>query len=79
MKYLIIILVFLVGCSDTDLAGFSAIGNPGKIVCYSAGFKIFEGSSTGKIQTVLHSDGWQFKDALTGKLVRISGDCVIRN
>lgn len=40
---------------------------------------IYKGRSTGKIETEEQSDGWFFKDAQDNKLVRVSGDCVIRN
>jgi hypothetical protein len=56
-----------------------AYGKAGIITCYSAGKVIFEGKSTGIIQTVSSSDGWEFEDSATGKFIRISGDCVIQN
>lgn len=79
MKKLLVLALFLVGCSDTDVASFSAIGSPGEITCYSGEKITFQGKSTGKIQTVDKSDGWEFKDEATGKFIRVSGPCVIRN
>lgn len=79
MKTIFPILIFLAGCTDTDRASFAAIGNPGHIKCFSGGDVIFEGDSTGVIQTVSHSDGWEFKDEKTGKFIRVSGACVIQN
>lgn len=73
------IVLMLLGCSDTDLASMKSIGDPGHITCYSGGVVIFEGDSTGKIETETQSDGWKFMDVKTGRLVRVSGDCVIRN
>lgn len=79
MKYLLILTIFMLGCTDTDRAGLSALGNPGEIKCYSGTLLIFEGKSTGVIQTVENSDGWEFKDAVSGKLIRVTGACVIKN
>jgi len=58
-------LVALVGCTDTDMASFGALGRPGHITCYSGTLQIYDGTSTGKIQTVSQSDGWEFEDAAT--------------
>lgn len=79
MRIIIISILFLIGCTDTEKAAFSALGNSGTISCYSGGRLIFEGSSTGKIGTVSSSDGWEFKDRETGKFIRVSGDCLIQN
>jgi len=78
-KLFVIMSLFLMGCTDTDFASFSAIGNAAEITCYSGDKIIFEGKSTGRVQTVSHSDGWEFKDAATGKFIRVSGPCVIKN
>src|SRR5277367_3077140 len=81
MKKLLIAGISLValGCTDTNVASLMAYGSSGEIVCYSGGQVIYKGRSTGKIQTVTQSDGWEFKDASTGKFVRVSGACVIQN
>jgi hypothetical protein len=79
MKFAVLIVVFLTGCTDTEKAQWSALGTEGDIVCYSGGKEIYSGRSTGKIATVRNSDGWNFKDKTTGKLIRVSGDCVIIN
>ena len=72
-------LLLGIGCSDTDLASMKSIGDPGHIRCFSGGQVIYEGDSTGKIETETQSDGWKFMDAKTQRLVRVSGDCVITN
>lgn len=69
----------LLACTDAQVAQRSALGSPGHIICYSGGQIIYEGDSTGKILTEDRSDGWFFMDAKTKSLVRVSGDCVIRN
>ena len=76
---MITLFMLLIACSDTEIASFTALGDPGHITCYSGGQVIYDGDSTGKIQTVENSDGWEFMDAKTQRLVRVSGDCVIRN
>jgi hypothetical protein len=72
-------LLALLACSDTQLASWGAVGEPGHVTCYSGGQVIYDGDSTGKIESEQRSDGWLFMDATTKRLVRISGDCVIRN
>ncbi len=67
------------GCTDADMAQYSALGCPGHIVCYSANTVIYDGWASGKIATEEHSDGWYLRDAKTNELVRVSGACVIRN
>lgn len=79
MRLLILILVLLAGCTDAELASFGSYGSPGDVTCYSGGRVVYQGRSTGKIVTMHQSDGWQFKDAANGRLVRVSGDCVITN
>jgi hypothetical protein len=76
---MIVILLTLLACSDTEIASFKTLGDPGHITCYSGGQVIYDGDSTGKIATVERSDGWEFMDAKTDRLVRVSGDCLIRN
>ena len=73
------IIFLLIGCTDTDFASMKSLGDPGHITCYSGGQIIYEGDSTGVIETETKSDGWKFMDVKTGRLVRVSGDCVIRN
>ena len=75
----VIVALLLTACTDGRVARFSALGDAGDIVCYSGGQVIYTGSSTGKIAAEEQSDGWYFKDAKTGKLIRVSGDCVIQN
>ena len=71
--------LILAGCTDAEMAALGALGDSGTIICYSGGQVIYDGKSTGKILTETNSDGWLFRDAATHQLVRVSGDCVIRN
>ena len=81
MKSLILIAMVasLAACTDAKIKQFTTLGDPGEITCYSGGEVIYEGKSTGKINSEQHSDGWFFEDASTHKLIRVSGDCVIKN
>lgn len=72
-------IALLSACTDAEVARFSALGDRGTISCYSGGTLIYSGTSTGKISAEEGSDGWFLKDAKTGNLVRVSGDCVIQN
>lgn len=75
----ILIVVAIVGCTDAVRAQYTSIGSAGTITCYSGGKEIGRWTSTGKIATEEHSDGWFFQDASTSKLIRISGNCVVVN
>ena len=79
MRWIVLLLATLAACTAADLANITTLGSAGDITCYSGGQVIFTGRSTGKIATEQQSDGWRFVDAASGKLIRVSGDCVIRN
>lgn len=80
MKIVFIAALFaLVGCTDTTLSSFEALGKPGTINCWSGTQQIYSGRSTGKIMTVTNSDGWEFREAATGDFIRVTGACLIRN
>jgi hypothetical protein len=72
-------LLALLACTDAERAQHAAFGEPGHITCYSGGQVIYDGDSTGRIESEQRSDGWLFMDAKTRRLVRVSGDCVVRN
>lgn len=76
---IILLIIIIVSCTDATISNVTSLGSEAHIRCYSGGRLIFEGDSTGKLQTVSNSDGWQFKNKQTGKFIRISGDCVIEN
>lgn len=64
-------------CTDTAQASLGAYGTPATITCYSGGQAVFTARSTGRVMSSNQSDGWNFKDAMTGKFTRVSGDCVV--
>ena len=74
-----IAVLILSACTDAEMKQFATLGSPGEIVCYSGALEIYRGKSTGKIATEQGSDGWFFQEEGTGKLIRVSGACVIRN
>lgn len=74
-----LILVCGIACTNADWAQISTYGSSGEITCYSGGQVIYQGKSTGKIATEDGSDGWFFEEEGTKKLIRVSGDCIIKN
>lgn len=70
------ILMVLFGCGEQFRSMTGSVGTPASIVCYSAGTKIYEGTSTGKPTSEASSDGYWWVDSKTNKLVEISADCV---
>lgn len=75
----LLFVVLLIGCTDATVKQLTTLGSSGTITCYSGGKLIYEGQSTGKITTEQGSDGWYFEEKGSGKLIRVSGDCVIKN
>lgn len=68
--------LILCGCTDAQMAKWSALNSPQHIKCYSGGQLIYEGNSTGKILSEEHTDGYYFEDAETHKVVEVSADCI---
>lgn len=77
--WLLVGLFMLAGCQAADRAQFYAYGDDAFITCYSGGNVIYEGWSDGKLKAEEHSGGWYFMEKGTAHLVRVSGDCVVRN
>lgn len=71
------LLVFTVGCKSSTIAQFRSLGSRHHIVCYSGGKVILDANSPGNVSNQEHSDGYYFEDETTGKLVEVSGQCVI--
>jgi hypothetical protein len=72
-----IALLAITACTDTTAARWQALGAPGHVMCFSGGQKIFDDHSTGKIHNAEASDGYQFKSRTTGRLIEVSGDCIV--
>ena len=70
-------LFALAGCTDATIAQLGAYGDAADIKCYSGTALIYDGRSTGKVESPQGSDGYLFKDAATRKLTEVSGNCVI--
>ena len=79
MRHILIaalVVVALSACMDTTRAKLSAYGESATIKCYSGGTLIYEGRSTGRVlKEETGADGYAFKDAKTGELKEVSGDC----
>ena len=77
MFILIILSLILVSCTDAERGKFASLGNLAIIECYSGEKLIYSGKSTGKVQSESNSDGYYFRDEKSGKLMEVSGNCVI--
>ena len=78
MKRLILLLVFMaIGCTDATRANFGALGKEHRVRMFNGGKLVAEWTSTGKVVSMSDSDGWQFMDKDTRKLVRVGGDVII--
>jgi len=80
MKKIILLTttLFLCSCTDSFKAEIDSIGAKHEIILYSGGVAVENWVSTGKVSTMDGSDGWQFMDEKTKKLVRVSGNVVIK-
>jgi len=80
MKKFIASIVLLVGicfigCTDSTMASLGSYGQRHHVRMFNGGTLVAEWYSTGKVTTM--SDGWQFMDEKTHKLVRVGGDVII--
>lgn len=67
----------MAGCTDASWGKLTAYGDNANVQCYSGGTLIFDSVSTGKVISEANSDGYYFKDKKTGKMMEVSGDCII--
>lgn len=65
------------GCTDAGFQKLTSVGSAHAVKCFSGGTVIYDGRATGKVLSEENSDGYYFKDAATGKLMEVSGNCLI--
>ena len=65
------------GCTDAQRGKLLNLGNSAHIKCWSGNVVIYDGVSTGKVSSESNSDGYYFRDKASGKLLEVSGNCVI--
>lgn len=70
--------VMMVGCTDAEMGKLVALGNRAHIKCYSGGVLIYDGESSGKVQSESSSDGYYFVPKGNSMPIEISGDCKIQ-
>ena len=73
----LIVMLLLTSCTDGRMSKLMSYGSSRSIECYSGAKLIYKGISTGKISSETQSDGYFFKDSATGKLMEVSGNCII--
>lgn len=74
---IVIAALLLLGCTDSTKARLRAYGEKARVTCYSGGAVIYDGCSTGKVASSYQSDGWAFMDGATGRLIDVSGACLV--
>lgn len=66
------------GCTDVNRSQLSAYGTAHRITFYSAtGQVIKQWETDGAVSNAPGSDGYEFKDKVSGKLVRVSGSVLV--
>ena len=78
MKKILIVLILLSGCTDAAKGKLVSLNTPAEVKCYSGGILIYTGETTGKISNEAHSDGYYFKDKLSGDFIEINANCIFR-
>lgn len=71
------LLIGLYSCTDAQRGKISSLGDSALVKCYSGTAVIYEGLSTGKVSSEENSDGYYFRDKKTGKMMEVSGNCII--
>ena len=67
----------LSGCTSGERAKIGALNQNHSITLYSGGKVVKTWKSAGMVQNEKDSDGYFFQDAVSGRLVTVSGDVVI--
>ena len=74
---MVVAAIFTSACTDAYVSKVTSLGSEHSIKCYSGERLIYEGTSTGKVASESQSDGYFFTEKGTGKLMQVSGNCVI--
>lgn len=77
--FLIVSVLVLAGCTDASMAHLSQYGDASHVQCFSGGQVIYDGTSTGKIESNQSEDGLYFREKESGKFVRLYADCVVKS
>jgi hypothetical protein len=75
--FIVITLFILASCTDAGIGKMTSLGGSADVRCWSGGQLIYEGESTGKVESELDSDGYFFRDKKTNEFMEVSGNCVI--
>lgn len=76
--FIVVVMLALLGaCSDAEFAKLTQLGEGQHVQCWSGDTVIFEGDSTGKVFSEQGSDGYFFEEAGTGRLLEVSGNCIL--
>lgn len=79
MRHLVLLgcALAMLGCTDAEKAKFTALGGKATVKCYSGGKEFYSGRSTGKVSPEDGGAGYFLKDSARGKLVEVSGQCIV--
>jgi len=72
-------LLAVAGCTDATMAHIGQLGDQSAVQCFSGGQVVYNGTSTGKIESNANEDGIYFKEKESGKFVRLYADCIVRS
>ena len=75
----IVTLLLVVSCTDAEQAKFGAFGDQFEISIVNCDGTVTNSwTSTGKVLNNSQSDGYYFNDSVTGTLIEVSGNVIIK-
>ena len=78
-RFIPFLLILLAGCSAAERSrnGPGRLMSNYTVTLYSGGHPVKIWNTKGQVESETKSDGYYFVDALTGRIVEVSGDVVI--
>jgi hypothetical protein len=73
----IVLTILCLGCTDAEVSRVIPYGDPQYVRFHSGGVLVGEWTTTGQVLNEGQSDGYVFKDAASGQMVRVSGAVII--
>lgn len=72
-------MVSLLGCTESQVSRNFRWNEKSTVICYSGGVPVYQGVSTGAVESEPKSDGFFFREDGTGDLITVSGTCIQRS
>lgn len=77
--FMIAAVLALSACTDATRAHIGQYNDPAHVQCFSGGQVIYDGHSTGKIESNSQEDGLYFREKESGEFIRLYADCIVKS